>query len=301
MKIERLIAILIYLLLHNKVTATHLAHRFEVSKRTIYRDITDLTLAGVPILTSPGSDGGIQLNEDYTIDKTIFSKVELQAILSGLQSLDSVSMDNKYQTIMDKFSANSLLHNHQHMLLNLSSHYKDTLSPKIHDIQESIEHLNPIKFTYYNAKGTKHIMIEPYIIVFQWSSWYVFGFEVKSGIFKMYKLNRLWELQRCDETFELREIPQERLAFDQFFSDEINVTLHFDPSLKYRLIEEYGEKCYHTLDNGKLCFTFPFTSKDYLFEWVLQFGHQVELIKPHIYRSELKEKLLQTLAQYDES
>lgn len=96
MKIERLIGIIMVLLQNKKVTATYLADKFEVSKRTIYRDIIDICMAGIPITTIPGSQGGLIIDEDYKIDKRLFNEQELKAVLAGLSSLDSVSVNQKY-------------------------------------------------------------------------------------------------------------------------------------------------------------------------------------------------------------
>ncbi len=96
MKIERIIAIIIVLINKEKVTATELANKFQVSKRTIYRDINDISLAGIPIVTTIGSDGGIMIDKNYKINKTIFTEKELNTILLSLHSLASVSDDNKY-------------------------------------------------------------------------------------------------------------------------------------------------------------------------------------------------------------
>ena len=71
MKIDRLMGILTVLLQNDKVTAPQLAERFEVSRRTINRDIEDLCMAGVPIVTIPGAKGGISIAGGYTIDRSI--------------------------------------------------------------------------------------------------------------------------------------------------------------------------------------------------------------------------------------
>lgn len=130
MKIERLIGIIIILLQNKKVTATWLADRFHVSRRTIYRDITDLSLAGIPVTTSAGTDGGIRIDEDYKLDKTLFTEKELQAVFTGLLSMDSVASGHQYQAIMEKFLSGNNRYTQTPFLINLSSHYKDSLDRK---------------------------------------------------------------------------------------------------------------------------------------------------------------------------
>lgn len=301
MKIERLIAIIILLLQNKKVTASMLAEKFNVSKRTIYRDITDITLAGIPILTAPGSDGGIRMDDDYKLDKTLFTEQELQAILTGLLSLDSIAEDKRYQQIMDKFlSDRHGIYAANKILIDLSSHYKDTLAPKISMIRSAIENSQSISFNYCSSAGERCVQLDPYLIVFQWSSWYVLGKDREKQAFHLFKLNRLWQLENMDQTFELQEIPSEKLAFNQFFTDEIHAVIHFDKRVKYRVIEEYGFDSLTELDENTLRFEFNFTNAEYLLTWVMSFGDDAELIEPIEYRNELLNRSANLLKKYSQ-
>lgn len=290
MKIYRLIGILTTLLQEEKVTAPYLADKYEVSRRTINRDIEDLCMAGIPIVTTQGMSGGISLLEGYTLDKQFLTQKELNNILVGLSGLNSVSMDKQYQQIIDKLTiGKDKLQTNPHILVDLSSHYKETLSPKINTISQAIEDYHKISFTYSNKKGKQSIQLDPYFIVFQWSSWYVLG-TIDQIHFKLYKLNRMTDLVLDEETFKLVDIPEQCLAFNQIFTDDIKVEVAFDKSETYRLIEEYGESSFVEREND-LLFTFSFTNKDYLFSWVLSFGDKAELLKPIEYRKELLEIL----------
>ena len=105
MKMERLIGILSILLQRERVTAPELAEQFEVSRRTIQRDIESLCRAGIPISTAQGAGGGISIMEGYRVDRTVLTAPEMQAILAGLRSLDSVSGTRRYAQLMEKLSA----------------------------------------------------------------------------------------------------------------------------------------------------------------------------------------------------
>lgn len=177
MKVERLIGILSILLQQDKVTAPYLAEMFEVSRRTINRDIEALCMAGIPIATAPGQNGGISIMEGYRIDRTLLSTSDMQAILAGLRSLDSVSGTNRYAQLMEKLSAgaSNLLTGGQHICINLSSWYRDTLTPKIEQIHHAIDSSREISFTYYAPKGESARTIEPCRLIFQWAGWYVWG------------------------------------------------------------------------------------------------------------------------------
>ena len=99
MKMERLIGTLSILIQRKKVTAPELAEQFEVSRRTIQRDIESLCRAGIPITTSQGASGGISIMEGYRVDRTLLTAPEMQAILAGLRSLDSVSDTRRYRRL----------------------------------------------------------------------------------------------------------------------------------------------------------------------------------------------------------
>ena len=122
MKIDRLIGILSVLLQKEKVTAPELASRFEVSRRTINRDIEDLCMAGIPVVTEQGRDGGISILENFRLDRTVLTRAEMQDILAGLRSLDSVNGTNRYGQLMEKLSKGSsdFLTGNQSVLIDLS-------------------------------------------------------------------------------------------------------------------------------------------------------------------------------------
>ncbi len=129
MKIDRLIGILSILLQEEKTTAPELAERFEVSRRTVNRDIEDLCKAGIPIKTAQGTGGGISIMDGYRMDRTILSSKDMQMILAGLRSLDSVSGSRYYSQLMEKIQTGSseFISGRDSMLIDLSSWYKGSL------------------------------------------------------------------------------------------------------------------------------------------------------------------------------
>ncbi len=171
MKIDRLIGILSILLQEEKTTAPDLAERFEVSRRTINRDIEDLCKAGIPIRTAQGAGGGISIMDGYRMDRTILTSKDMQMILAGLRSLDSVSGSSYYGQLMEKLQTGSseFISGRDSMLIDLSSWYKGSLTPKIEVIQSAIENRHFLNFQYYAPAGESGRCIEPYYLVFRWS------------------------------------------------------------------------------------------------------------------------------------
>lgn len=299
MKTDRLIGILTVLLQKGKVTAPYLAEKFEVSRRTINRDVEDLCRAGIPLITLRGSGGGIAIAEGYRIDRTLFTPEELRAVLAGLAGLDSVRQDRRYRQIMDKFSpGGDGAQPAAPLRIDLSSHYKATVAPKIAAIQRAIAACACLRFTYYSKHGERQVLLAPYSVVFQWSSWYVHGFDHDREDFRLFKLNRLWDLETTEQRFEARPVPREALDLNRCFTGQIQAVVLFHPQVKYRLVEEYGVDCYTAQPDGRLRFAFPFTNKEYLLEWVLGFGDLAELLEPGELREELRDRLDRARDQY---
>jgi len=300
MKIDRLIGIITVLLQNEKVTAPYLAEKFEISRRTISRDIEDICKAGIPVVTERGYNGGIYIAEGYKIDKTLLSAEELQAIFVGLKGIDSVSAVPKSSALADKLSLknNAVFSTHDHILIDLASHYKGSLTEKIEQLKLAITEHHIVTFDYYYGKGESERLIEPYLLVFKWSAWYVFGYCKMRQDFRMFKLNRLWKLETKGATFIPRVIPKENLDFDSCWTDEIKLIALFDTSVKYRLIDEYGVDCYTITEDGRLLLKINYTYYDNFLEWVLSFGNKVEVLEPESLRNELAEQAEKMLKLY---
>ena len=294
MKMERLIGILSILLQRDKITAPELAEQFEVSRRTIQRDIESLCQAGIPIATAQGTGGGISILEGYRVDRTVLTTPEMQAILAGLQSLDSVSGTRRYAQLMEKLSAGSTGRD-SHILIDLSSWYKTSLSPKIEAIHSAIRQHQTIRFTYFSPRETALRTIEPYDLVFQWSSWYVWGWCQTRQDFRLFKLNRMTDLVP-GEPFTPRPAPPPDLSAERIFPAKYQVTVLFDPACRWRLVEEYGPDSFTAQPDGRLRFTWGFPDADSIISWVLTFGEGAELTGPEELRQRLAD-LTATLAR----
>lgn len=284
MKLDRLMGILTLLLQHEKLTAPELAERFEVSRRTINRDLEALCQAGIPIVTTQGQGGGIALAEGYRLNHTLLTPSELTAILAGLKGLDSVTQNSLTPQLLDKLSLAPAAHStaDDAILIDLASHYQDSLSPKIQAIKQAIESRTLLTFMYYSAHSEGSRTIEPYHLVFQWSDWYVLGYCLERQDFRLFKLNRLWRIQPAEQTFIPRAVPPEKLIFDGYFTPaEFVFQGLFDSCARYRLIEEYGPESFTVQPDGRLLLERGFRSFDHLLQWVLSFGGQVTVLAPN--------------------
>ncbi|MBP5553235.1 MAG: YafY family transcriptional regulator [Lachnospiraceae bacterium] len=289
MRIDRLIGILSILLQKEMTTAPELAEHFEVSRRTINRDIEALSNAGIPIRTTQGSGGGICIMNGYRMDRTILTSKDMQMILAGLRSLDSVSGSRYYGRLMEKIQLGSsgIVSGRDSILIDLSSWYRDTLAPKIEIIQDAIELSRKLRFYYYSPKGETEREIEPYYLIFKWSSWYVYGFCRLRKDFRIFKLNRMDKITLEDLFEKKTEVPYPDMDGEKIYPTTGKVKVIFDSSLKWRLIEDYGVNSYTELPDGKLLFEHDYPDDEWLISWLLSFADQVTVIEPERIREKI--------------
>ena len=291
MKIDRLIGILSILLQKEMITAPELAEHFEVSRRTIGRDIEALSKAGIPIRTMQGTGGGISIMNGYRMDRTLLTSRDMQMILAGLRSLDSVSGSRYYGQLMEKIQAGSseLISGRDSILIDLSSWYKTSLAPKIATMQDAIENRHILEFDYYAPSGESKRSIEPYYVVFKWSSWYVYGWCLKRKDYRLFKLNRMDKVRETEQNFTCRNVPVPNLAAELIYPSKIMLRALFDPDMKWRLVEEFGPDCYETQEDGRLLLTRDYNDVNDLTMWMLTFGNKVEVIEPKEVRDRLRD------------
>ena len=298
MKLDRLIGIIATLQQKKQVTAPYLAEKFEVSRRTILRDIDDICKAGIPIVTTQGMGGGISIMDGFSLDTTVFTREELSAIFAGLKTLDTLLPSSNAGRLASKLGGDSAIALTDYMMIDLSSFYRDSLAEKMEQIKQAIETHRCITFHYYYSKGEADKRIEPYMILFKWSNWYVFGYCKERQDFRMYKLRQLWELKVTDEIFSLREIPEERKQFGSFMTDDYMITAIYDPSVKYRLVEEYGPNCFTVMEDGRLYTKWGFTDPNRAISWFLGFGDQVVVTDPPEFVEKMRVQLQKMNALY---
>ncbi|MBR4163329.1 MAG: YafY family transcriptional regulator [Solobacterium sp.] len=290
MKIDRLIGILSVLLQKDKVTAPELAEMFEVSKRTINRDIDALTIAGIPIITTQGVNGGIRIMDGYRIDRTILTSDDMQAILTGLRSLDTISRTNRYTQLMEKLSSgtSSILTADEHILINLAAWNKKAVSDKVEMIHHAIENKLTLHFHYVSPHTEGEREIEPYYLIFEWNNWYVWGWCKTREDFRLFKLRRMTDIQTGD-SFIPRSVPYPDLSGETVFPSKYQVKAVIQPEYKWKILEEYGPDSFKEQEDGTLLFTFGFTDTDQIKSWILSFGNGIELLEPEEVRKDLKD------------
>jgi len=294
MKLDRMLYIVTYLLNHKKVKARDLADRFEVSVRTIYRDIDAISQAGIPIVTYQGMDGGIGLMEGFKLDKNPLTGEEITKIVSALKGIQSISDDAKIRLLIEKFAGITapadMAPAGNEILIDLSSWNRyDQLGREIQRIREAIRDRRIIRFFYYTNEKLTERHAEPYQIIFKESNWYLYAFCLLRNDFRLFKLRRMSGLDVWEETFEPRPYSVEKLHWDEAYGGDahLEIVALFDPVMKYSIDDIFGVENYEVGEDGRLRVTFRLPQGVWLHGFLLGFGDRAEILEP----PELRQKI----------
>ncbi len=296
MKTYRLIGIITALQKNKMMTAPQLAEMFEVSRRTINRDIEDICKAGIPLITSQGRNGGISVMDGYMLDTTVFTERETEDIFTGLSAIDSVSDTRASKSLAVKFNGGATAT--ESVVIDLASFYKDILSDKIQKLKTAVKSRLAVCFSYCSKRGESIKKVYPYIVLYKWSSWYLFAYSPERCDFRLYKLGRMYDLTITDESFVRQEVPTEKTDFGAFITDDYYVTAVFDSSVKYRLIEKYGANSFSVTDKG-LYTRYGFTDPSDAEQWYLSFGDSVTVLSPPEFVERLKKTIYVLYKKYN--
>lgn len=174
---KRLFEMIYLLLQHGSMTAGELAQHFEVSRRTIYRDMEELAAAGIPIYASKGKGGGIHLLPDFVLDKSLLSEAEQNEILFALQSLAATSGDDN--GVLERLSAWFQKNNPHWIDVDFSRWSSGAVEKKkFQRLKTAILNQYVIAFVYFNSLGeTSQRLVEPVMLRFKNGNWYLQGYD----------------------------------------------------------------------------------------------------------------------------
>lgn len=303
MRIDRLFGILTILAQKQRVKAKDLAERFEVSLRTIHRDIEYIGMAGIPIVTYPGGNGGIGIANGFTWDKSILTPNELQDIILGLKGLDSVMSGSQINSLLMKLSPESdrFITFKDDIIIDLASFYKNSLAPKINLLRQAISNRLVVQFEYYSKDGQTKREFEPYFITFKWSAWYVFGFCRLRSDFRLFKLNRLINLELTDNCYTPREVTDKQLDLEAFYltpGKRNYTTLLLDRSLEYVMVDNYGQDSYEIIDNNTIMAKWDYVNEAEMVKTILGLGGGAKVIAPQSLVDAVKMEAEKIICQY---
>lgn len=296
MKNNRLFGIIYLLLSKDKMTSKELADYFEVSVRTIYRDIETLSELNIPIYMSKGKNGGIKLLDNYKFDKTLLTEEEQREILFSLEGINKIQIDNK--NIYDKLS-NIFSNNDENWFEVDFSVWDNSNSHKktFETIKKAIINKNVLKFSYFSSYGTNTLRkVEPLKLYFRYNSWYLCAFDIAKNDYRFFKLMRIKDLKTLDEKFE-RAI-NINLHYEDKIPKLVKLILEIDKSLAYRVYDEFSEENIEILDNGNFKVTTEFPFNDWVYGYILSFGENIKVLEPLYIKEEIINRLKKSIENY---
>jgi predicted DNA-binding transcriptional regulator YafY len=282
MQINRLFEI-IYLLLDKKsMTAQELADHFEVSKRTILRDIDTLSSAKIPICTTQGKGGGISLMEGFVLNKTALTENEQNQILIALQSLNATNYADSGDVLV-KLGALFQKTNIDWIEVDFSRWGQGTGdNAKFELLKRSIINRAAVQYEYVSSYGEKSMRkVYPLKLVFKSKAWYLQGFCTDKQNYRTFRLNRILNVVGTDEYFEQGVYnPPPMEENDAPINSLIELELVFAPYVAYRVYDEFDAGAIEMADNGSLHVYARLPEDNWLYSFLMSFGKDVEIIQP---------------------
>lgn len=297
MQINRMFEI-IYILLNQKiVTAKELSTRFEVSTRTIYRDIETLSAAGIPVYMTKGKGGGISLLENFVLNKTVLTNEEKSDILSSLKAVDAINF-NETDTAIKKLGSLFGDSPSDWIEIDFSSWYNSEKESQIFNtIKAAILSKQMISFSYASGKmETTKREVEPLKLCFKGMSRYLYAYCTLRKDFRFFKLSRIKDLLLIDKNFE-RVLSQPIFNSELSFSDEyVTLKLRISPKMSFRVYDEFDT---YTQDSeGYFIAESSYPLGEFLFPYIASFGAYCEVLEPAYVRDSIKDELEKILKNY---
>lgn len=295
MRESRLFRIVYYLLQNGKATAPELAQKFEVSIRTIYRDIDSISSAGIPIYATQGKGGGISILNDYTLDKSLFSEQEQEQMLTALQGMVATTEENSNE-LLTKLSGLFQIKSTNWIEVDFSDWaHRTPQQDTFNIIKEAIFQKRVISFCYFSGKGNKEKRnVRPIRLVFKSKSWYLYSFCLLRNDYRFFKLTRIKELEMLSETFT-QDFTPTKIEKQIQIENTAAVKLKFDRQAAFRVYDEFTDSI--TEDSqGNLYVQIDLPDNEVLYSYVMSFSDSVEVLEPQSIREQMK-KILQKMQE----
>ncbi|AIQ44958.1 transcriptional regulator [Paenibacillus sp. FSL R7-0273] len=311
MKIDRLLSIVILLMNRPLIQAKELADMFEVSVRTIYRDIESINGAGIPVVTYQGAGGGIGLMEGYRLDRNMLTERELADIFTALQSVSSYGgtghtlLMEKISSVIPPSQTAAFRSKTAQLIVDFSPWgLQGPLEERLALIKEALEESAAVAFEYVAASGAaSRRSVEPYTLVLKGQSWYLYGFCTGRGDFRLFKLLRMKSLVKEDRRYVRQDIPVGELPWSRGWADPagtVPVVLRFSAAGRH-LAEDYFD-CSELQpeSDGGYTVTVYYPEDNWLYGFLLSFGPAAEVLEPEHIRRRLGEIAAGIAAVYSE-
>jgi predicted DNA-binding transcriptional regulator YafY len=305
MKIDRLLGITIHLLNHDKSSAKILASKFEVSLRTIQRDIESLCQAGIPVVSYVGAEGGYKILESFKMDRQIAGDVDYQYIILALQGLASAYENPKVETTLEKMK--SVFNSNK---LDLDIVLDFSILKEVKNINENLKILEHaiaekcgVSFDYTNIDNiTTTKTIEPIAVVYKWYSWYLLGYSLEKKDYRLYKLVRMKKLALTNRSISKVHESVDILLKKNYEKDTrkyIDIKLFCKSEVKMKAIEYLNGSIEFEYENGDFIMNLHLPESEQLwFGTLLSLGNLVKVIEPEELKNRLRSKCIDIINLY---
>ena len=296
MQESRLFKIVYHLLDKGQATAPELAEKFEVSVRTIYRDIDALSGAGVPIYAEAGRNGGIYLMNDFVLDKAVLSEEEKREILTALQSMNDTNMTGNNQTLQ-KLSALFHMSSENWLEVDFSRWgNKGTDKEKFELLKSAVIHQKCIKISYANSCGViSERIVQPLKLSYKSMSWYLKAYCTEKQDYRIFKLTRIIDLEILTESFCKSPFPDLNETVGQAYH---TIVLRFPETMSYRVYDEFDKTRVSRNENGDIMVSVEMPEDEWLIGYLLSFGTQVDIIEPKYLKDIVAEQAKKIYEKY---
>ena len=301
--VDRLFQIVYMLMEKPQMTAKELSEVFEVSERTIYRDVDKLTLAGIPIYTNQGKNGGISILPDYVLNKTVLTKDEKDRILESLNALSEVTFSKDSET-MSKLHA-FLGEQHQDWIEIAFSSWGNSeeeasLFAKIKDATLG-HYFIEILYSGNQGASTKR-KVKPLKLCFKDQAWYLYAYCCLREDYRFFKLKRMSQLEVSDKHFEPEAVGKVLTEGTRNYvntKESIRVTLEISQEMAFRAYEELADVS--VMDNGKLRCQMEINDKKWFTSYVLSYGSHMRILEPLEIKEYVRQEIESMKHLYEES
>ena len=310
MKIDRLVSIIMILLDKKRIGAQELADMFEVSLRTIYRDIDAINMAGIPVCSIPGVGGGFEIMQEYKLDKKVFSADDLSALLMGLSSLSGMVRGDelvhaiaKVKSFIPADRAKDIELKVNQIRIDLSPWTGNgNTQPYLETIKAALQENRLLSFAYIAHHGNKTARtVEPYQLVLKSSHWYLQGYCRERNDFRLFRLSRMADLQIREETFIPRDYEKPVLDFaDMWETMYTKIKLRVHGSVIDRVLDFCTYEDILPDGDEHYIVSFPFVENEYHYHMLLGFGDKCECLEPLHVREEMKRRVQEMAAIYED-
>ncbi len=303
MKVKRLIGIVFYLLSKKIVSSRELAEHFDVSVRTILRDMDYLSESGIPIVSEMGKDGGFGIMDTYKLDARLVDNEDLFYIMASLESISSTYHDERLENTIIKLKgllsddSSHIKDKKEKLRFDFSSlRVKDDDNSKMTLLNEAIENSKVIKFNYINFKGSKTCReVEPHMIMFKWYSWYLYSYCSLREEFRVFRISRISDMEILDKPFRRKEFDVSELDKDyrtKTSDISTHVILRFKNELRY-MVDDYFKEWQKEYKEDGVYVHFIVPIDNWFFGMVLSYGDAVEILEPSYLREEIFKRIEQ--------